>query len=161
MIIEFDDIRKVRPISENMIDEKRLKPYIEEAEILLVVPKLSAKLYKDIDENKTNYQELLDGGYYNEDSEHFEGLKTAIGYLSYSRFIRYQNLNVTAFGAVQKQGQFSEPADSKTIISAANDAEKIGLEYLAQCIKYLKFTGKIDKEKIIKVGRTRFKAIGR
>ena len=60
MIIEFDDIRKVRPISENMIDEKRLKPYIEEAEKLFVIPKLSSRLYKDIDENKTNYQELLD-----------------------------------------------------------------------------------------------------
>lgn len=161
MISEFADVRTVRPIAENVLDEKRLKPFMEEAETLFILPKLGAKLYKDIEANKTAYGTLLSGGYYDDDNEHFAGLKHAIGYLSYSRFIRYQNMNVTAFGAVQKQGQLSDPVDSKTLISAANDAEKIGLEYLGQCIKYLKFDGKIDENKKIKVGRTKFKSIGK
>ena len=144
MIGTYTNIRNVRPIADNMADEKRLKPYIQEAETLYLIPAFGASLYKDIDENIQDYQTLLDGGYYDENKKHFAGLSEAIGYLAYSRMVRNQQGNITAFGAVQKLGDFSQPLDAKMILTLANDAEKIGLEYLSQCVDYLRFIKKID-----------------
>jgi hypothetical protein len=160
MIIEYADIRNVRPIAENIIDEKRIRPYIEEADKLHLLPALGALLHKNISDNKANYESLFSGGYYDDDRHYFAGLREAIGYLSYSRFIRNNSVSVTAFGVVVKQGDFSQPADEKTIVRIANESEKIGLEYLNQCIGYLKFIGKICEEKKTKT-HLKFKSIGR
>jgi len=172
MIITPQDIRSVRPIAENVNDEKRLIPYIEECENLFLIPKLGAKQFKVIetaisesikDPNPVELTEaitnLLNGCFYDEDNRHCEGLKKAMGYLVYSRFVRNQNVNATAFGMVQKQGQFSEPVDYKTIIIIANDAEKIGLEYLKQCVEFLNF-GKEKRDQRNFKPKCKFKAIG-
>ena len=73
-----------------------------------------------------------------------------MGYLVYSRFIRNQNVNATAFGIVQKQGQFSDVVDEKTIVRTANDAEKIGLEYLRQVVDYINSNLPENKKKVFK-----------
>ena len=162
MITTVDNIRKIRPISENVNDEKRLIPYIEEAEKLFLIPAIGASLYKQIESEQTTFEALFTGGFYTDEKnneQYFAGLNDAMGYLTYSRFVRSQNVNATAFGIVTKQGQFSDPVDEKTIVRIANDAEKIGIEYLNQCIAYLKSIGKIDvyKKSIVK---RKFKAIG-
>ena len=180
MIITPADIRAVRPIAENVNDAKRLIPYIDECEKLYVLPALGAKLYKQIESNvlrssdgepltdnsgenllvgNTELQLLFQGCYYNDDAQHCEGLIKAMGYLVYSRFVRNQNVNVTAFAVVTKKSEFSESVDDKTIVRIANDAEKIGLEYLKQCVDYLNF-GKQREDKRIFKGRQNFKAIG-
>ncbi|OJV40829.1 MAG: hypothetical protein BGO29_14770 [Bacteroidales bacterium 36-12] len=178
MIINVEDIRKVRPIAENVNDVKRLNPYIEEAEKLFLLPALGAKLYKKVEDAVsinnigepiidndgeiiiTNLEYLFNGCYYDDDNRHCQGLKQAVGYLAYSRFVRNHNVNITAFGVVQKQGQFSEQVDEKTIIRTANDAEKIGVEYLNQCIEYINFD-KCKKDKRGFKRNTKFKAIGK
>lgn len=172
MINTYSNIRNVRPIAENVIDEVRIKPYLAEVENLFLIPNLGAPLYKEIDdylktlegegehEHNAAFDLLLTGGFYDENTKHFTGLNEALGYLSYSRFVRNQNVNATAFGLVQKQGQFSNHVDDKTIISISKDAENIGQKYLAQCVTYLKFIDKIDECKSFK--RTyKFKTIGR
>ena len=159
MIIDFEDIRSVRPIAENLLDEKRLKPYIVEAESLYLKPVFGIALFKNIEDNKDEYMLLLNGGAYNEDKSYLEGLRIAVGYLAYSRFLINNPVNVTAFGVVQKTTQYSEPVDEKTLVRASNDAKKIGEEYLRQCVEYLKFKGLLDSCKPIKV-RNKFKSIG-
>ena len=70
-----------------------------------------------------------------------------------------EDVNATAFAIVTKKSEFSENVDEKTIVRIANDAEKIGLEYLKQCVDYLNY-GKQANEKRIFKGKTKFKAIG-
>src|ERR1035437_4661376 len=106
MIITPDSIRSVRPIAENVNDDKRLVPYIEECETLYLLPKLGAKQFLLIEKSIKDsllstpvpipdaIVSLLDGCYYDDDNRHCEGLKTAMGYLVYSRFVRNQNVNV-------------------------------------------------------------------
>jgi hypothetical protein len=159
MITEYADIRNVRPVAENIIDEKRIRPYIEEAELLYLVPAIGASLYRDISENRQNYEPLFSGGYYDANRCHFAGLREAMGYLSYARFIRNSSVNVTAFGVVVKQGEYSQPADEKTIVRISNDAEKIGREYLSQCIHWLRFEGIMKEKRAVR--HTKFKTIGR
>lgn len=50
MIIKADDIRKIRPVADNIDDIKRIEPYIKDAEILDVLPVIGASLYKQLDE---------------------------------------------------------------------------------------------------------------
>ena len=102
---------------------------------------------------------LLDGCYFDSDNQHSGGLKAAMGYLVYSRFVRNQNVNATAFGIVAKRGQDSDPVDEKTIVRVSNDAEKIGLEFLRQCIDFLNF-GKDKKDQRNFKPKCKFKAIG-
>ena len=92
MIITPADIRAVRPIADNVNDEKRLVPYIDECEKLFVLPALGAKIYKQIEtdvlrttdvepltdnsgENllvgNTGLQLLFHGCYYNDDMQHY------------------------------------------------------------------------------------------
>lgn len=143
-MIQYSDIRKIRPIAENMIDEKRLLPYMNEVERLELIPAFGALLYKKIEDNPDQYKVLFNGGYYNDGSAYFAGLSEACGYLVYSRFVQNQNVNVTAFGVVQKVSQYSEPMDEKTIVRVSNEARNIGVEYLNQCLCYLRFIGEIQ-----------------
>jgi len=171
MIITPQDIRSVRPIAENVNDEKRLIPYIEECETLYLIPKLGAKQFLSIEKAikdslldapvplPESIVSLMDGCYFDSDNQHCKGLKQAMGYLVYSRFVRNQNVNVTAFAVVAKSGQFSENVDEKTIIRISNDAEKIGLEYLKQCIDFLNF-GKEKRDQRNFKPKCKFKAIG-
>lgn len=160
MIITTEDIRAVRPIAENVNDIKRLVPYIDECEKLYLLKSVGAVQFKKIeDKSIANYSVLMDGGYYDNETKYFAGLRAAMGYLVYSRFVRNQNINATAFGIVAKQGQFSETIDEKTIVRIANDAEKIGLEYLKQCVDYLNF-GKEKNTQTISVKRNKFRVIG-
>lgn len=171
MINTYSNIRNVRPIAENVIDEDRIKPYLSEVENLFLIPNLGASLYKEIDdylktiegegehEHNAAFDLLMTGGFYDENKKHFTGLNEALGYLTYSRFVRNQNINATAFGMVQKQGQFSEPIDEKTTIRISKDAENVGQEYLSQCIAYLKFIEKIEGYKSFKI-TYKFKSIG-
>jgi hypothetical protein len=45
-IITAEDIRQVRPIANNVVDLKRIEPYISEAETLYLLPAIGAGLYE-------------------------------------------------------------------------------------------------------------------
>lgn len=145
-MIQYEDIRNIRPIAENLLDLKRLKPYIEEVEKLLLMPAFGASLFRKIDEEREMYGELYSGGYYDDGKRWFAGLSAAAGYLVYSRLVRDQSCNVTAFGVVQKVSQYSEPMDERTVVRMSNDAENIGVEYLNQCLDYLRFIGELTND---------------
>lgn len=144
MIIFPENIRKVRPIADNINDEKRLLPYIEEVERLYLIPALTPEIYAEIIADRTPFETLFCGGFYDNNKKFFSGLNDASGYLIYSRFVLNNQANVTAFGVQFKNGEFSERADEKTLIRISKDAEKIGLQFLDDCVEYLKFIEKIE-----------------
>ena len=139
MLITADDIRKHRPIALNLDDEKRLNTYIGEAELLDIIPVIGAKLYKEIKDTPTNFTELLDGGYYDNDTKYFAGLKAALSMLSYARFILNNSVNATPFGVQRKNALDSEPVEDKTLFRHSNEAKNVGLAYLQQCVDYLTY----------------------
>jgi hypothetical protein len=181
MITTNTNVHTIRAIAENLLDTKRLDPYISETEHLDVIDALGALIYRTIDENTlttltyescsgatidfdaTEYSTLLNGGYYTSEdlltTYYCGGLIPAICYLAYSRFVKNNSLNVTSYGVVLKQGQLSEPADTKAVMIHANEAEKIGREYLHQVYLFIVFKeGEVSgtKEK----SSSKFKTIG-
>lgn len=159
MIIESNDIMSVRPIAQNIDSDARISPYINEAETLYIIPALGAKLYKEIDDDKSKHKTLLDGGYYDNDSRYFAGLTHAIAYLAYARFVLNQSVNVTPFGMMQKSSEFGTPASSATILAMSRESEKIGMEHLRQCVEYINFING-GNNPIAPKRKTKFQAIG-
>ncbi len=139
MIISETDIRNIRPVSGNLNAKDRLEPYIREVEKLYLIPTLSPKLYKMIDENPEKYEILLNGGYYNDDECYFAGIKEAAAYLVYSRFLYNQSIVVTPFGVVNKDNELSDQAAREEITYQANQAKELGIQYLKEVIKYCTF----------------------
>lgn len=165
MLIEADDIRKVRQIAKN-IDKDRIEIYIREAESLDVVPYIGAEFYQklsnigdivlgktekyllDNDDNRIavenegdlpiNEWKFLNGGYYKDkcgELKRIDGLKKALCYYAYARFIFQNVTQVTPFGVVTKMGDESSSADLTTVRALSSEAKKIGDEYLRQCLK--------------------------
>lgn len=139
------DLNTIRPIAKNISDSDRVQTYFDEVCKLQILPAVGADVYQQI-ENGTILptDELLVGGYYTKTcgsktkTEYQNGLNKAVLYLVYSRLIMNNQVNVTAFGVVQKKTDVSEPTDEKNIIRQANEAETIGKEYLRQVVDYLK-----------------------
>jgi len=162
MIVTFEHIRKVRPIADNIDDEIRILPYMEEVEALDLIPAIGAGLYKQLNNGEIEaLDDLLNGCYFSgncgQERRH-EGLIKAVAYLSYARFVRNNQINVTAFGATLKTTQFSEPIDEKMLIRHSNEAEKIGQAYLNGVIDFLRYKGLLCTTK--KIFKNKFKAIG-
>lgn len=170
MIATTKDIKLCRPLANN-IDEGRIAPYIEEAEKIYIIPAITAKLYKAIDEQSEEereagkYDDILNAGYYEDGSQYHEGLLTAIAYLAYSRFVLNQGVAVTAFGVVQKAAQYSEPIEEAAIVRLSDDAKQRGITALAGVVAYLKAAGYITTEEARESKNNtkftrRYKAIG-
>lgn len=85
---------------------------------------------------KDQYTAVMEGGYY--DGGRSEGLKVAIAYIAYSRFIVNNPINPTAFGVRYKDGEFSTRVEDNIIIRSSNEARNIGEAYLEKVINHLK-----------------------
>lgn len=191
MLIKVADIRKIRQIAKNISDE-RVEIYIQEAELLDLLPRIGADFYQQLseigaidlgkdegllkDENGTivlsesegtlsaNMFKFLNGGYFvskTGETKRIEGVRKALCYFAYARFIRNHSSQVTPFGVVSKMGDESSSVDLKTITALSTEASKIGEEFLVQCLNFWNEVKGIDDINLGKgEKRRRFFAIG-
>lgn len=85
----------------------------------------------------------MHGGYFDTKcaSGKSEGIVTAIAYIAYSRFVVNNPVNVTAFGVVQKNGEFSTAINDTILIRTSNEARKVGEAYLKEVVEHCKALG--------------------
>lgn len=101
------------------------------------VPVTEDQVTKDqVSITKDQYTAVMEGGYY--DGGRSEGLKVAIAYIAYSRFIVNNPINATAFGVRYKDGEFSTRVEDNIVIRSSNEARNIGEAYLGKAINHLK-----------------------
>ncbi len=138
MLTTIENIRMIRDIASNLRDA-RIEPYIQEVEDAYIMPALGAELYEQLDARKTEDKVLMDGGYYDgpKGRAYCHGLRKATAYFAYARLLRNNQVNLTAFGVVQKTGSYSQPSDQQQISTAATDASKMAELYLHSCVEYL------------------------
>lgn len=187
MIISVDYMRQFRPIAKNIDDNRVAMyiEEAEHFDVVPVIGAELYQRYQALgvievdaegnelqDENgdpiyslmegdlPTDEYKLLNGGYYTDECgtlQRFEGLRVAVAYLAYARFIRNQSINVTPFGVVQKVSDESTPTSDRNIAAAAADAERVGKAYLLATIKYWRMvTGEC-----IRPRRSTYTAIGK
>lgn len=142
LLITIDDIKAVKQISSNMNVAERVLGYISEAQVFDVKPRLGGVFYHDLITNlsSTIYLELLSGKTYTDSAAqafHFQGLKPAIAYYAYARFILNSQATVTPFGAVRKLDQNSEPLDEKSLVRLGNQARMAADALMDDVIAFL------------------------
>lgn len=166
MLIDVEYIRRFRPIARNIADDRvgvyiREAEHLDVMPVIgaelyerfsqlgrIVVDEQGREL---LDEQgvriralyegnlPTEEFKLLNGGYYtgcDGVKRHFEGVKTALAYLAYARFVRNHSTNVTPYGVVTKIGEDSTPVDARTIAAVALDAQRIGQAHLQAARSY-------------------------
>lgn len=149
------------------VDENKIDTYIRESESIDIKSALGDALYLDVKENPEKYKLLLDGGIYEDkcgEKKIFMGIKTALAYYTYARIVKNGDGNVTRYGFVHKEDEYSTRPDMKEKVMAYNDAFSIADRYLKECVMFLddrkeeyplyKGYGKI------KANRTVFRIIG-
>lgn len=168
MIITVNDIRAYRQVAKN-IDDAKVETYIREAQSLDILPAIGAEEFDRLNaetpspELSSDEQLLLNGGVYEDSAgikRRFEGLKAALAYLAYARFIRNHQLNVTPFGVVFKEGDESSTTDIRAIAAASKDAERIGQVYLAEAVAFWKSREGAGNASGSRTHRRRFIPIG-
>lgn len=149
------------------VDEDKIETYIRESESIDIKSALGDALYLDVKENPEKYKLLLDGCTYDDkcgEKKIFMGIKTALAYYTYARIVKNGDFNVTRYGLMQKEDEYSSRPDIKEKVMAYNDAFSIADKYLKECVWFLeekkddyplyKGNGKI------KANRTVFRILG-
>ena len=139
-LITFDEVGYLsRPMSIH-IEQEKIEAYIRESEDIDLRSALGDALLLDIKANPSRYGELLEGCVYKDAcgvERSLTGLKTALAYFAYARMVKNADDNVTRFGYVNKQGDYSTRPDSREKSMAYNDAYSVATSYLKECVTYL------------------------
>lgn len=120
------------PISEEISNEK-LNRAIFTAENYIIKPRLG-EFYNLITENPTEYSVELSGGVLTDDDDkrvYVAGLQLAEAHLAYA-YLLTDFVNVTTFGAVLKNDDYSSHADADRLRNAGMMHVEIGLQYLRE-----------------------------
>ena len=165
-LITFDEVSLLARGISIHIEQEKIDTYIRESEDIDIKPSLGDALFIDIQEHSDKYELLMNGGVYEDrDGKHvMTGLKTALAYYAYARLVKNGDGNVTRYGFVNKDDDYSSRLDSKEHSMAFNDAFSIADSYMKECLLYLK-THKSEYplykgEGGLKANRTIFKIIG-
>ncbi len=157
-----------RPVSRH-IDNKRIEICISEAERLDIIPTLRDTFFYDITENQDDkkYDVLVNGGQWKDKNgliHDIVGLKATLAYYVYARLVRIADDNVTRFGFVNKEDEYSERCALKEKIQAYTDARLVADGYLKECLCYLRHNAKdfplFKDANIRRYGRTTYNIIG-
>ena len=122
------------------IDEDKIETYIRESESIDIKSALGDELYLDVKEHSEKYELLLYGGTYEDnrgEKKMFMGIKTALAYYTYARIVKNGDGNVTRYGFVQKEDEYSSRPDIKEKVMAYNYAFSIADRYLKECVLFL------------------------
>ncbi len=146
-LLQLSDFSAIREIGTN-INEARLLPYIREAQHIDMQNFLGEELYYAflIDQTDTTdfgtakYQNLWDGATYTPGSNtvYCHGLKLMLLYLSYSRFLKNHDLNVTSYGVrILSDGGLSEKDQRTQVMTKSREAYSTGLVYQKECARFI------------------------
>lgn len=144
-LITISDIKDLKTISLNTNTEKKLDPFILEAQQFDLKKLMGDAFYLDFmndfdgSPSLSTYSDLFNGttficgGY----TYKHEGIKTVLAYLAYARYVLNSNVESTAFGTVNKITAESRSVDEKTINRLYAQAYNGAMEYWADVKKYL------------------------
>ena len=147
------------------LDPDKIETYIRESENIYIKSALGDELFLDVKKNPEKYQLLLDGGTYETKCKKkiiITGLRVALAYYTYACIDKNGDGNVSRFGFVNKEGEYSSHTVFKEKMMVYSDACSIADRYLKECVLYLKECGMplYNGEGKLKSNRTVFRVIG-
>ena len=143
-LISVTDIRELKDISKS-VPEKKVNQYIDDAEILDLMPNLGDRFYSDIKANptKAEYVKLLDGGEYEkiENGQPFKyfnpGIKKVLVEFSYARYILFGGYTDTPFSMVEKLSQDSRPVEKESKRAMYKNMQQVAQLYFGEVEKFI------------------------
>lgn len=146
-LITISDLAPYRDVSANIDAAERFDPFVQDAQRFDVAPLLGAGLYLALLDGAAaspiadRWQVLLNGEDYTPDGKDypikFYGLKPAIVYFAYARFIENQSVNVTRAGVKYKLAANSEPVEWNVIKQLAATERSKASSYMDGVLAYL------------------------
>lgn len=144
-LINISDFSQYKALSANINAPKKLDAFILEAQQFDLKKLLGDELYLDFIKDASTmpafqkYSDLWSGSefVYHTHTIRHEGLKPALIYLSYARYVLNSNVESTAFGTVNKITPESQHVDEKTISRLYNQAYAGAMDYWTDTKKYL------------------------
>lgn len=142
-LINIEDIKKYKEISDNTSVQKKVSTAITEAQEFDLRPILGEELYLDIISKEPTgfgiYAALMNGGTYSYNSKtyHHEGIKAVLVYYAYARLIPNLQENATPYGFKEKVNEFSVGISAKAISAKIAQAVAGAQAYQSRTIDYL------------------------
>lgn len=146
MIIQPEEVGILaRPISQH-IDREQIASYITEVELLIIRPMLGS-LLPAIKANPQDYEVILHGN-----DELSGGLKRAVAYYTYARYIRYGGTIATRWGAAEKTDEYSVRLEQDRKNAIYRECCNIADAFMREVVDYSRDNGFLTTSSI---GRTR------
>lgn len=139
-LITTEEVSKFSRDMSIHLDDSKIEAYIRESENIDIKDALGDALFLDVKEQPDKYETLLNGGEYDSEcgiKRTFIGLKAALAYYTYSRIVKNGDGNVSRFGFVNKESEYSSRSDIKEKVMAYNDTFSVADRYLKECVRYL------------------------
>lgn len=140
-LITPDEVGKYgRPISART-DADKLTAYIVEAEQMNVKPVLGDELFLSIlekGEEDEKFCLLLSGGTYEFNGRlfTFAGLKSAMSYYVFAKYLMVGDFNATRFGVTMKDDNYSTRISAVDRSNAYSDTLEVANCYLQDCVAF-------------------------
>lgn len=122
------------------VENDKIDVFIREAEDMDIKPVLGDSLLLAVKANPSRFQTLLNGGSYVDGmgrKKSISGLKSALSYFVYARFVRNNDGNVTRVGFVNNNNDYSSRVMDAERERAYNDSVAIGQRYLKECMEFV------------------------
>lgn len=144
-LIRIEDIQAIKPISGNLDINKKLNPYIREAQEFDITKFLGDEFYIALEEDfaaqpsLATYADLFNGCEYQYDGRTYRhrGIKAMLIEFAYARYKSNAQVNDTAFGTVVKTTPDSQPASEKSIARQVDNALSAAYKYQSDVYDYL------------------------
>jgi hypothetical protein len=144
-LITISDIIGLKTISVNVNADKKLNPFILEAQQFDLKELMGSEFYLEFindfvgSPSLSLYSDLFNGCefVYCEKTIRHEGIKSVLAYLSYARYVLNSNVEATAFGTVNKITEESRHVEDKTIKRLYEQAYAGAMSYWKDVVKYL------------------------
>lgn len=139
-LITTEEVSKLSRDMSIHLDNSKIETYIRESESIDIKSALGDALFLDVKAFPEKYDILLNGGEYDSEcgiKRSFAGLKSTLAYYTYARIVKNGDGNVTRFGFVNKDSEYSSRPDIKEKVMAYNDTFSIADRYLKECVLYL------------------------
>lgn len=138
-LITYEDISQLaRPCS---TDRDMAEAMIAEAQRVELKPRLGDALYLKLmeDEPEDRFDLLLNGGVWEDDCGNhlLTGVKTALAYYALARITRDGNIQVTTYGSVLKDDQYSAEAERTERQRQYRELFSQADTYMAETLTYL------------------------
>lgn len=141
-LITYNEVFELTRKMSAHIDKDKIDSFIREAENMDVKPVIGDELMIAIKHRPVSFVALLNGGVYirpDGNTKSFEGLKSALAYFTYARFVRNNDGHVTRSGFTVKDNEHSVRASEVEKERTYNDARAIGERYLRECMEFIKY----------------------